>query len=153
MALSPIQGRAAPLLDRSGSRTSQTVLVRIIACCNSQLHSKKRNLCIAFPRPAGGLQTVGFNRRHVLCLNLIEILFSLVRWFVGWFVCWLAGWIIIIVIIIIIIVIVIIIIIIIIVAIMTTEDWELFNKLGATSASISNAADLITQLVTNETAR
>ena len=113
--------------------------MRIIACCNSQLHSKKRNLCIAFPRPAGGLQTVGFNRRHVLCLNLIEILFSLVRWFVGWFVCWLAGWIIIIIIIIII--------------IMTTEDWELFNKLGATSASISNAADLITQLVTNETAR
>jgi hypothetical protein len=83
------------------------------------------------------------------CLNLIEILFSLVRWFVGWFVCWLAGWIIIIVIIIIMIIIIIIIIII----IMTTEDWELFNKLGATSASISNAADLITQLVTNETAR
>ena len=33
------------------------------------------------------------------------------------------------------------------------EDWELFNKLGATGASISKAADLITQLVTNETAR
>ena len=33
------------------------------------------------------------------------------------------------------------------------EDWELFNKLGATEASISNAADLITQLVTNQTDR
>jgi hypothetical protein len=33
------------------------------------------------------------------------------------------------------------------------EDWELFNKLGATSKSISNAADLIIQLVSNQTAR
>ena len=33
------------------------------------------------------------------------------------------------------------------------EDWELLNKLGASDASISHAADLITQLVTNETAR
>jgi hypothetical protein len=33
------------------------------------------------------------------------------------------------------------------------QDWELFNKLGANSASISNAADLISQLVTNETMR
>ena len=33
------------------------------------------------------------------------------------------------------------------------QDWELFNKLGASGASISNAADLIIQLVTNETAR
>ena len=33
------------------------------------------------------------------------------------------------------------------------EDWELLNKLGANDASISYAADLITQLVTNETAR
>jgi hypothetical protein len=33
------------------------------------------------------------------------------------------------------------------------QDWELFNKLGATSTSISKAADLISQLVTNETAR
>ena len=33
------------------------------------------------------------------------------------------------------------------------EDWELFNKLGASDASLSHAADLITQLVTNETAR
>jgi len=33
------------------------------------------------------------------------------------------------------------------------EDWELLNKLGATEASISRAADLIAQLVTNETAR
>lgn len=32
------------------------------------------------------------------------------------------------------------------------EDWELFNKLGATSKSISNAADLIIQLVSNQTA-
>ena len=33
------------------------------------------------------------------------------------------------------------------------EDWELFNKLGATDAYISNAADLIVQLVRNETER
>ena len=32
------------------------------------------------------------------------------------------------------------------------EDWELFHKLGA-NASISTAADLITQLVSNETMR
>ena len=36
---------------------------------------------------------------------------------------------------------------------MVLQDWELFNRLGATAASISRAADLITQLVTNETAR
>ena len=33
------------------------------------------------------------------------------------------------------------------------QDWELFNKLGSNSASISHAADLISQLVTNETSR
>ena len=33
------------------------------------------------------------------------------------------------------------------------QDWELFNKLGSNSASISNGADLISQLVTNETMR
>jgi hypothetical protein len=33
------------------------------------------------------------------------------------------------------------------------KDWELFNKLGASTASISHAADLIIQLVMNETAR
>eukprot|EP01046_Picozoa_sp_COSAG06_P005144 COSAG06_NODE_226_length_19747_cov_9.234121_13_plen_703_part_00 len=33
------------------------------------------------------------------------------------------------------------------------EDWELFNKLGATDAYISHAADLIVQLVENETVR
>ena len=33
------------------------------------------------------------------------------------------------------------------------EDWELFNKLGASGSRISHAADLISQLVTNETAR
>ena len=27
------------------------------------------------------------------------------------------------------------------------EDWELFNKLGATSGSISKAADLISQVI------
>ena len=31
------------------------------------------------------------------------------------------------------------------------EDWELCNKLGATGASLSNAADLITRLVRNRT--
>eukprot|EP00039_Didymoeca_costata_P011634 m.164356 g.164356 ORF g.164356 m.164356 type:complete len:644 (+) comp15233_c0_seq9:178-2109(+) len=31
------------------------------------------------------------------------------------------------------------------------EDWELFNKLGATTGAISNAADLIAQIVTNGT--
>ena len=31
------------------------------------------------------------------------------------------------------------------------EDWELFNKLGATGASLSRAADLITRLVRNRT--
>ena len=31
------------------------------------------------------------------------------------------------------------------------EDWELFNRLGATDASISRADDLITQLVSNMT--
>jgi hypothetical protein len=35
----------------------------------------------------------------------------------------------------------------------TDEHLELFNKLGANSASISNAADLIVQLVMNETMR
>ena len=35
----------------------------------------------------------------------------------------------------------------------TLQDWELFNKLGSNSASISHAADLISQLVTNETSR
>eukprot|EP01043_Picozoa_sp_COSAG02_P024245 COSAG02_NODE_1320_length_13269_cov_11.420058_7_plen_83_part_00 len=39
-------------------------------------------------------------------------------------------------------------------AIRSAQDWELFNKLGTSnSASISNAADLISQLVTNETTR
>jgi hypothetical protein len=33
------------------------------------------------------------------------------------------------------------------------EDWELFNKLGASDALISNADDLITQLVRNVTER
>jgi hypothetical protein len=38
-------------------------------------------------------------------------------------------------------------------AIRSAQDWELFNKLGTSSASISNAADLISQLVANETMR
>jgi hypothetical protein len=33
------------------------------------------------------------------------------------------------------------------------EDWELFNRLGATTRSISMAADLISQLVSNATVR
>ena len=33
------------------------------------------------------------------------------------------------------------------------EDWELFHRLGTTDASLSKAADLITQLVSNETVR
>jgi len=33
------------------------------------------------------------------------------------------------------------------------EDWELFNKLGADDAHISKAADLIIQLMRNETVR
>ena len=33
------------------------------------------------------------------------------------------------------------------------EDWQLFRMLGATNDSISHAADLIAQLVTNQTER
>ena len=33
------------------------------------------------------------------------------------------------------------------------EDWQLFRRLGLDNTSISNGDDLITQLVTNETAR